>query len=134
MASDGSGSGRSAHTANDRFSVVPPARTGRTRSVAFVCVPPQDIPQRHENVPKAVARRWAQNPAGFEQLALQTFIHAIDQGGPRSSEKAARLGVSDFEFLLAVSLGAPTQTTRLFSFYEGSRMRGDDPHSQPITA
>jgi len=88
----------------------------------------------NENVPKAVARRWAQNPAGFEQLALQTFIHAIDQGGPRSSEKAARLGVSDFEFLLAVSLGAPTQTTRLFSFYEGSRMRGDDPHSQPITA
>ena len=114
---------------------IPTANTiGRTRSVAFVCVPPQDIPQRHENVPKAVARRWAQNPAGFEQLALQTFIHAIDQGGPRSSEKAARLGVSDFEFLLAVSLGAPTQTTRLFSFYEGSRMRGDDPHSQPITA
>ena len=27
MASDGSGSGRSAHTANDRFSVVRPART-----------------------------------------------------------------------------------------------------------
>ena len=67
-------------------------------------------------------------------LATALLLVPAASAHPSANRPVTIVAAETANEVLAVSLGAPPQTTRLFSFYEGSRIRGDDPHSQPITA